>query len=65
MYSAMPTQTQNNLNNDTTIFEIVEMNPKEIQLIRMLRNLKWGEIVIELRDGVPYLLRRIRENFKL
>lgn len=46
---------------DTTI-EIIELTKNEVQLIRSIRNnWKFGEIVIMVRDGQPYRLRRVTE----
>jgi len=47
--------------NDTLI-EILELHPKELELICNLRkNWRFGEITIIMRDGLPVRLRRIVE----
>jgi hypothetical protein len=46
---------------DTTI-EIIELRPQEVQLIKALRNsLRFGEVTIKVRDGLPFRLVRIQE----
>jgi hypothetical protein len=51
--------------NDSTI-EIIELRPQEVQLLKFLRNsLKFGEVVIKVRDGVPVRLVRIQEFIDL
>ncbi len=48
--------------NDTTVIDIVELHPQEMQLIKSLRNrFKFGEVTIIMRDGLPFRLRRITE----
>jgi hypothetical protein len=45
---------------DTDI--IIELHPYEMQLIRQLRNnFRFGEIVILVREGLPYRLKRVTE----
>jgi len=47
--------------NDSTI-EIIELKPQEVDLIRFLRNsIRFGEVVIKIRDGLPVRLVRIQE----
>ena len=48
--------------NDSTIIEIVELHPQEIQLLKMLRNkFRFGDITIKMRDGLPFRLVRTME----
>ena len=48
--------------NDTSIIEIVTLHPSEIQLLRAIRNhLRFGEITIKVRDGLPVRMVRIQE----
>lgn len=50
------------VNNDTTIIEILELHPFEMQLIHRLRkSLKFGEMTITVRDGLPVKITRIVE----
>lgn len=57
-------ETTCSLNNDTDI--IIELHPKEIELIRALRhNWRFGEITIMVRDGLPYRLKRVQEFIDL
>lgn len=50
-----------NQNNDTTI-EILELHPKEVELLRNLRTkYRFGDITIIVRDGVPMSIKRITE----
>ena len=51
---------------DTTRIEILELHPHEMQLIHAIRNsLKFGEITIKVRDGLPVRLIRIQEVLDL
>lgn len=51
-------------NNDTDI--IIELHPKEIQLIKAIRNnWRFGEVTILVRDGLPYRLKRVQEFLDL
>ena len=53
-----------NRGHDTDI--IIELHPKEIELIRALRNnWRFGEVTIIVRDGLPYRLKRIQEFIDL
>jgi hypothetical protein len=53
-----------NIRNDTDI--IIELHPKEIQLIKALRNnWRFGEVTILVRDGLPYRLKRVQEFIDL
>ena len=59
-------ESRNNLRTDTTLIEIVEMHPYEIQLIKQIRSsLKFGKIEIFVRNGLPYRLERITESVDL
>lgn len=52
------------LNVDTDI--IIELHPKEIQLIKAIRNnWRFGEVTILVRDGLPYRLKRVQEFLDL
>lgn len=48
--------------NDSAIIEIIDLHPFEINLLKAIRE-KWryGEIVIQVRDGLPFRLRRVVE----
>lgn len=49
---------------DTAI--IIELHPKEIQLIKSLRNnWRFGEVTIIVRDGIPCRLKRVEEFLDL
>ena len=51
---------------DTSSIEIISLHPKELQLIKSLRNnWRYGEVVILMRDGLPYRLRRVTEFIDL
>mgnify|MGYP001584754411 CR=1 FL=1 len=48
--------------NDTTITEIIELHPYEIELLRGIRNRwRYGEVTILVRNGLPYRLVRVQE----
>ena len=50
------------LQNDTTIIEIIDLHPYEIQLIRQLRGkFRFGEITVIMKDGIPFRIKRITE----
>lgn len=53
-------------NNDTTIIEIIDLAPQEMELIKAFRNhWRFGEVVVQVRDGLPYRLRRVVEFYDL
>ena len=53
-------------NNDTSIIEIIDLSSKEMELLKALRNVwRYGEVVIQMRDGQPYRLRRVVEFLDL
>ena len=55
-----------NQNNDTTIIEILELHPNEMQLIHSMRNKwKYGEITIIVHDGIPRRIIRVTESINL
>ena len=48
------------MQNDSTIIEIIDLHPHEIQLIKHLRNIfKFGEVTIIMKDGVPFMIKRV------
>lgn len=51
-------------NRQTTKEELGEMHPMEVDLILILRNeYRFGEVTIEMRDGIPqYLLRTVNRR---
>jgi len=52
------------ITDDTTT--IIELRPEEIQLIKALRyQWRFGDIVIKVKDGVPFRLVRITEFIDL
>ena len=57
----METQIRNN-RNDTTLIEILELHPYEMELIRSIRH-RWrfGEMTIFVRDGLPQRIMRVQE----
>lgn len=37
----------------------MELHPLEVELIQKIRNqYKWGEIILEIRDGLPHRIGR-------
>jgi len=51
--------------NDTVI-EILELHRNEVQLIHNLRTrFRFGEVVIIMRDGIPFRLKRVTEFAEL
>ena len=32
---------------------VIELHPREVELITLLRDIRFGEVVIMLRDGLP------------
>lgn len=59
-------KTKNLENSDTSVIEIVELRPEEVQLIKALRhNWRFGDVTIRMRDGVPFRLVRIQEFMDL
>ena len=58
-----PLQTRTN---DTTLIEIMTLHQNEMQLIKAIRNnWRFGEVVIKVRDGLPYRLVRVQEFISL
>lgn len=53
-------------NSDTTIIEITELHPLEMQLLKSMRH-RWrfGEITIIMRNGLPFRLKRVEEFIDL
>jgi len=50
------------MENDSTVFEIMELHPYEMELVKQLRSrFRFGEITIIMRDGVPVRWKRITE----
>ena len=51
-----------NLNNKITSDSLGGITQKEIELIYWIRNrFRWGEVVIEVRNGEPYRIKRTVE----
>lgn len=51
------------MGNDTVVIhEITELHPYEMELLKAMRT-KWrfGEIVIMVRDGLPFRIKRVEE----
>lgn len=54
------------VSNDTSVIEIIDLHPQEMELLKAIRkNWRYGEIVIMVRDGLPYRLRRVTEFIDL
>ena len=51
---------------DTTVIEIVELHPQEIELLKAIRH-KWkfGEMTILARNGLPFRIVRVQEFIDL
>jgi len=51
---------------DTSYIEVLSLHPKEVQLLKSLRdNWRFGEVVIIMRDGLPMRLKRVTEFIDL
>ena len=67
----MPQTKQSNFDTviqgaDTSFIEIISLHPKELQLIKSLRNnWRFGSVTIMMRDGLPYRLMRVEEFIDL
>lgn len=49
-----------------TAIEIITLHPSEMELLRVLRGtLRFGEVVIKMRDGLPVRLVRTQEYVNL
>lgn len=49
-------------NSQDTAIEMIELRPQEVLLLKVLRNsLRFGEVTIKMRDGVPSRIVRIQE----
>ena len=52
--------------NDTALIEVVHLHPSELDLIKVIRNsLRFGEITIKVRDGLPVRMVRVQEFLAL
>jgi hypothetical protein len=52
-------------NNDSTI-GIIELYPQELELLKALRyRWRFGDVVIKVKDGLPYRLVRTQEFIEL
>lgn len=48
--------------NDTSqIIDIIDLHPFEMNLVRLLRNVRFGRVVIVMRDGLPVRVERTTE----
>jgi len=43
----------------------VILNDKEYALIKLLREIKYGQVIIYLENGVPVRIEKIKESMKL
>lgn len=43
----------------------IRINEKEENLIKFIRQLGYGEVVIKVQDGLPIMIERIMEKVKL
>lgn len=47
---------------DTTVIEIMDLRPQEMELLKMLRSrFRFGDVTIKMRDGIPFRLVRTQE----
>ena len=44
-----------------TFIELIDLHPFEMQLVKRLRNYKFGEVTIIMKDGLPMRFKRITE----
>lgn len=51
--------------NDTGIIEIIDLHQSEVQLIRLLRNNRFGQITIKIQDGLPFRVLEVQRFFDL
>jgi len=59
------TAFQKTKSSDTEI-ELIELSQQEVQLLRVIRtSLKFGEITVRVRNGIPYQLVRVQELVNL
>lgn len=45
------------------IIDIIDLHQFEINLIRLLRNIKYGNVVIVMRDSLPVRVEKTTEYF--
>ena len=61
----MTNQNQKQLNkssNEVCLESLGELSHKEIELLYWIRNrFRWGELIIEVRDGMPYRIKKAIE----
>jgi len=66
MTSSTETNNFDTNSQDTSFIEVITLHPKELQLIKSLRNnWRFGDVVIRMRDGLPFRLIRITEFIDL
>jgi len=41
------------------------LSPEEENLLRLLRETRWGEIVVKVKDGRPVMVSTIKRDYKL
>ena len=44
---------------------VVELTPRELEVIIHLRSLEFGYLDIQIEHGIPVFIRKIQENIKL
>ena len=43
------------------VIDIIDLHPQEMKLIRMIRNFRFGEVTIKIRDGIPFRIVKTTE----
>ena len=55
-------QNQRQQSNKITRESLGELTQKEVELLYWIRNrFRWGELIIEVRDGYPFRIRKAIE----
>ena len=54
------------MSNDTSVIEIIDLHPQELELIKAIRH-RWrfGQMTIMVKDGLPFRLERVIETIDL
>lgn len=61
----MESKTKQMHRNDTEVIEIIDLHQSEVQLIRLLRNNRFGQITIKMQDGLPFRVLEVQRFFDM
>jgi len=53
------------MNNTNNLPSILPLKPEEEDLIRFIRGLQWGHLTIEVKYGLPAMIKQPQKDIKL